>query len=70
MRLEGRGGAVATPVPAVREIADHAPGMRSYFVSRASKSSLSDAEIAMLIGDKTGPAIIAQTYGDLRRTTC
>jgi len=27
---------------------------------------LSDAEIAMLIGDKTGPAIIAQTYGDVR----
>lgn len=41
-------------------------GLRSYFVTRARESGLSDAEIAMLIGDKTGPAIIAQTYGDVR----
>ena len=27
---------------------------------------LSDAEIAMLIGDKTGPSLIASTYGDVR----
>jgi len=42
-------------------------GLRSYFVTSARQSGLTDAEIAMLIGDKTGPAIIASTYGDLRQ---
>ena len=42
-------------------------GLRSYFVTQARQSGLTDAEIAMLIGDKTGPAIIASTYGDLRQ---
>ena len=41
-------------------------GLRSYFVTQARQSGLSDAEIAALIGDKTGPAIIATTYGDVR----
>jgi len=41
-------------------------GLRSYFVTQARQSGLTDAEIAMLIGDKTGPAIIAYTYGDVR----
>jgi integrase len=41
-------------------------GLWSYFVTQARQSGLTDAEIAMLIGDKTGPAIIAQTYGDVR----
>jgi integrase len=41
-------------------------GLRSYFVTQARESGLSDAEIAMLIGDRSGPAIIAQTYGDVR----
>jgi integrase len=41
-------------------------GLRSYFVTQARQSGLSDAEIAMLIGDKTGPAIVALTYGDVR----
>ena len=41
-------------------------GLRSYFVTQARQSGLTDAEIAMLIGDKTGPAIIAAVYGDLR----
>jgi hypothetical protein len=41
-------------------------GLRSYFVTQARQSGLSDAEIAMLIGDKTGPSIIARTYGDVR----
>jgi site-specific recombinase XerC len=41
-------------------------GLRSYFVTQARQSGLTDAEIAMLIGDKTGPSIIASTYGDLR----
>jgi integrase len=41
-------------------------GLRSYFVTQARQSGLTDAEIAMLIGDKTGPAIISQTYGDVR----
>lgn len=41
-------------------------GLRSYFVTQARESGLTDAEIATLIGDRTGPAIIAQTYGDVR----
>lgn len=41
-------------------------GLRSYFVTQARQSGLTDAEIAMLIGDKTGPAIIAEVYGDVR----
>jgi integrase len=41
-------------------------GLRSYYVTQARQSGLNDAEIAMLIGDKTGPAIIAHTYGDVR----
>jgi integrase len=42
-------------------------GLRSYFVTQARQAGLTDAEIAMLIGDKTGPAIIAAVYGDLRQ---
>lgn len=41
-------------------------GLRSYFVTSARQSGLTDAEIAALIGDKSGPAIIAQVYGDVR----
>lgn len=41
-------------------------GLRSYFVTQARQSGLTDAEIAVLIGDKTGPAIIAAVYGDIR----
>jgi integrase len=41
-------------------------GLRSYFVTQACQSGLTDAEIAQLIGDKTGPALIAQVYGDVR----
>ena len=41
-------------------------GLRSYFVTQCRQSGLTDAEIAMLIGDKTGPALIARVYGDLR----
>lgn len=48
----------------LRHVTPH--GLRSYFVTQARQSGVSDAEIAMLIGDKTGPAIIAQTYGDIR----
>ena len=40
-------------------------GLQSYFITQARRSGLTDAEIAMLIGDKTGPSIIAHTYGDL-----
>ena len=43
-----------------------AHGLRSYFVTQCRQSGLTDGEVAMLIGDKTGPAIIASTYGDLR----
>src|SRR5665213_862157 len=48
----------------LRHVTPH--GLRSYFVTQARESGLSDAEIAMLIGDRSGPAIIAQTYGDVR----
>ena len=41
-------------------------GLRSYFVTQCRESGLTDAEIAMLIGDKSGPAIISTTYGDVR----
>lgn len=41
-------------------------GLRSYFVTQARQSGLTDAEIAQLIGDKTGPTLIAQVYGDVR----
>jgi integrase len=41
-------------------------GLRSFYVTQARQSGLTDAEIAMLIGDKTGPSLIASTYGDLR----
>jgi hypothetical protein len=41
-------------------------GLRSYFVTQARQSGLTDAEIAMLIGDKNGPQLIAQVYGDVR----
>jgi integrase len=41
-------------------------GLRSYFVTQCRQSGLTDAEIAMLIGDKSGPAIISTTYGDVR----
>jgi integrase len=48
----------------LRHVTPH--GLRSYFVTQARQSGLTDAEIAMLIGDKSGPALIATTYGDLR----
>jgi integrase len=41
-------------------------GLRSYFVTQARQSGLTDAEIAQLIGDKTGPILIAEVYGDVR----
>ena len=41
-------------------------GLRSYFVTQCRESGLLDAEIAELIGDKSGPRIIAETYGDVR----
>lgn len=41
-------------------------GLRSFFVTQCRESGLSDAEIAALIGDKSGPAIISTTYGDVR----
>jgi len=41
-------------------------GLRSYFVTSARQAGLTDAEVAALIGDKSGPAIIAAVYGDVR----
>lgn len=49
---------------ATRHVTPH--GLRSFFVTQGRESGLSDAEIAALIGDKSGPAIIARTYGDVR----
>jgi integrase len=48
----------------IGHVAPH--GLRSYFVTQCRQSGLTDAEIAMLIGDKTGPQLIAQVYGDVR----
>jgi integrase len=48
----------------IRHVTPH--GLRSYFVTQARQSGLTDAEIAQLIGDKTGPSIIEQVYGDVR----
>lgn len=48
----------------IRHVTPH--GLRSYFVTQARQSGLTDAEIAQLIGDKTGPSIIEQIYGDVR----
>lgn len=42
-------------------------GLRSYFVTQAWQSGLSDAEIAQLIGDRTGPPLISEVYGDVRQ---
>ncbi len=41
-------------------------GLRSYFVTQARQSGLTDAEVAQLIGDKTGPVLISEVYGDVR----
>jgi integrase len=56
--------AAACKALGLSHVAPH--GLRSYFVTQARQSGLTDAEIAMLIGDKTGPAIIAAVYGDVR----
>ena len=48
----------------IRHVTPH--GLRSFFVNQARRSGLTDAEIAQLIGDKTGPSIIAEVYGDVR----
>jgi len=40
--------------------------MRSFFVTSAPEVGLTDAEIAMLIRDKSGSGLIASTYGDVR----
>jgi integrase len=41
-------------------------GLRSYFVTQARMAGIDENVIAKLIGDKTGAAIIARTYGDVR----
>jgi hypothetical protein len=35
-------------------------------VTQARQSGLTDAEVAQLIGDKTGPVLISEVYGDVR----
>jgi integrase len=59
-----QGVAAACKAPDIAHVTPH--GLRSYFVTQCRQSRLTDAEIAMLIGDKTGPALTAQVYGDLR----
>lgn len=54
----------ACKVLKLRHVIPH--GLRSYFVTQARQSGLTDAEIAQLIGDKTGPTLIAEVYGDVR----
>lgn len=56
--------ATACVAVGIRHVAPH--GLRSFFVTSARESGVTDAEIAMLIGDKSGPALIASTYGDVR----
>jgi integrase len=41
-------------------------GLRSFFVTQCREAGLTDADIASLIGDRSGPAIISTTYGDVR----
>jgi integrase len=41
-------------------------GLRSFFVTQCRESGMSDVEIAAAIGDRSGAAIIARTYGDVR----
>ncbi len=48
----------------LRHVTPH--GLRSYFVTQCREGGMSDAEIAALIGDKSGAAIIALVYGDVR----
>jgi hypothetical protein len=49
--------------PDIRRVIPH--GLRSYFVTTC-RGTLTDAEIAMAIGDKSGPSLISSTYGDVR----
>lgn len=46
-----------------RAITSH--GMRSYYVTVRRSQGASDAQIAAEIGDRTGPSIIASTYGEI-----
>jgi hypothetical protein len=53
-------------VPSQEAGVDKTIWMRSYFVTQCRQSGLTDADIACLIGDKSGPQIISTTYGDVR----
>ena len=57
--------AAACQEPGTGHVTPH--DLRSYFVTRARESGLNDVEITLVIGDKTGPAIIAHTCGAMRR---
>lgn len=48
----------------IRHVTPH--GLRSYFVTRCREAGLPDTEVAALIGDKSGAAIIERTYGAIR----
>ena len=50
------------------ELFEAITALPEYYPTRTERSILSYAvsEIAALIGDKSGPAIIARTYGDVR----
>lgn len=51
------------PLAGFHHITPH--GLRAYFVTVRRSQGIADAQIAAEIGDKTGPMIIAQTYGDI-----
>ena len=40
-------------------------GLRAYYVTMRRSEGIADGQIAAEIGDRSGPAIISQTYGDI-----
>jgi lipoyl-dependent peroxiredoxin len=55
--------AKAGPLVLGRRITSH--GMRSFYVTVRRSQGISDGQIAAEIGDRTGPSIIASTYGSI-----
>lgn len=53
----------AGPLVVGRHLTSH--GLRSYYVTVRRSQSISDAQIAAEIGDKSGAAIIVSTYGSI-----
>jgi integrase len=53
----------AAPRVVGHDVTSH--GLRSFYVTARRSQGVIDAQIAAEIGDRTGPSIIAQTYGDI-----